>query len=277
MPSTRPRIDLSELPPIPSREPLLLSPRKLPRRILRHPWTDDELNLICYLKVYHSWTWDRIRRTYLPSMTKSAISNAYTRISIEDRVYRASVAASLTNSDTSSLGISYSEALIRATSRKRKPQHRSHSERNAARQRRNHTTTDRLFPSTIDNESRPTIHNSTTTRYNLRPKRPRNFEEHWSQDQVDRQRFPHFFEACEDLARGRTTPDSDYVPPSHSPTPHPADRSPSVVSSQLSDVSSLELFGLEVRPLSPLDRSSPITPSSPSDEFFSAEEHPVSP
>lgn len=74
----------------------------------------------------------------------------------------------------------------------------------------------------------------------------------------------------------RTVPDNDYAPPSHSPTPDSSDRSPPVVSSQLSDASSLELFGLEARPVSPSDRSSLIAPSPLSDdlssEFFSAEE-----
>jgi hypothetical protein len=225
-----------------------LAPRSLPRRLIRHPWTDEELNLISYLKLYHNWTWIRIRRTYFPSVSKSAISNAYTRISNEDRVYRASLVASLahnnpTTDTTSAADITYREILARASASRRAPS---------------------------------PYHASN--RYNLRPDRPQNFQELGRPlHQVDHTRFHHFYRTCEDLSRSRTELDEDYVPPSRSPTPDLSDRSPSVVSSQPSDASSSELFGLEVRPVNTPEPRSSIasSPSSEgsSSEFFSVEEH----
>jgi hypothetical protein len=76
-------------------------------------------------------------------------------------------------------------------------------------------------------------------------------------------------------------PDSDYSPPSHTPTPERSDRSPSVISTQLSPASSLDLFGLE--PRSPrssnreLSTKSSLSSNASSPEFFSAEEYPPSP
>lgn len=166
----RARVDLSRLPPLSHTEPLRLSPRRLPRRLIRHPWTDEELNLISYLRLYHNWTWSRIRRTHFPSMSNSAISNAYTRISNEDRVYRASLVASLAhnNSTTNTTGaanVAYREILARASSSRRRPSRLSRSTCNSAPQFRNHAETVNLSTSSSEDEGRSITHNSTTTRY----------------------------------------------------------------------------------------------------------------
>lgn len=115
------------------------------------------------------------------------------------------------------------------------------------------------------------------SRYDLRPKMPTTFPQRKPQYLVDRLRFPRFFKSYKHHLKLDRLPDGDYSPPSHTPTPEQSDRSPSVVSTQLSEASSLDLFGLE--PCSP--KSSSLEPSidsnppidAPSPEFLSAEEH----
>ncbi|KAF2752486.1 hypothetical protein EJ05DRAFT_426235, partial [Pseudovirgaria hyperparasitica] len=216
-----------------------------------HSWTDDELNLISYLRLYHNWPWIRIQKTYLPSMTKSAISNAYTRTSDEDRVYRASIVASLTKSTSttsSTLDNTYQQFLTRASFSRRLPGPSSRSTRNLAPQPRRRAAIISSSSSSSAEETQTTSHN-VTTRYNLRPNRSRSFQRTGEPlDQVDQIRFPHCARTCRNLSRLHTVLDEDYVPPSHSPTPDLSDRSPSNLSSAPGSISSLELFGLEVRP-----------------------------
>lgn len=114
-------------------------------------------------------------------------------------------------------------------------------------------------------------------RYNFRPNRPKNFTKDCSPCLVDRTRFPHFSQVYETYWKQHATPDTDYSPPSQPPTPGSSDRSPSVALSLVSDASSLDLFGLEVRPVNSSDSSVSIAPNSPGDEFLSAEEYLPSP
>ncbi|KAF2460810.1 hypothetical protein BDY21DRAFT_264860, partial [Lineolata rhizophorae] len=228
-----------------------------------HPWTDEELNLISYLKLYHNWTWSRIRNTYLPFMSSSAISTAYTRITDEDRVYRASIVATLTkrtSNTANTLSINYHETLARASSSRRRSSRVSRSTRTPAPRPRDYSETVVILSSSED-ENKPITHKNTTTRYNLRKKRLTVFRDSGPQYSVDRERFPHFYRACEKHSELRKVPDRDYEPPSHSPTPNLSDRSPSIISSELSDASSLELFGLEARPVTSSNHTSSVASS----------------
>jgi hypothetical protein len=93
---------------------------------------------------------------------------------------------------------------------------------------------------------------------------------------VDRRRFPHFYKSYKYHLESSGLPDEDYCPPSRTPTPEPSDRSPSVISTQLSEASSLDLFGLE--PCSVKSSSRDIQHNdAPSPEYFSAEERLSSP
>jgi hypothetical protein len=116
-----------------------------------------------------------------------------------------------------------------------------------------------------------------TNHYDLRPNRLTNFPKRKPRYSVDRCRFPHFSYSYKRSLKPHTSPDRDYAPPSHSPTPDSLDRSPSVISSQLSLASSLELFGLEAHSISSPDRGPSATLSQTSGtsslQFFSSEEH----
>ncbi|KAH7111056.1 hypothetical protein B0J11DRAFT_512233 [Dendryphion nanum] len=97
-------------------------------------------------------------------------------------------------------------------------------------------------------EGRQTAKNDNTPkRYCLRPNQPTNLQEDRSPYSFDHLRFPHFSKACRVDSRKRNEPDTDYDPPSETSTPKSSDRSPSAISSQLSDALSTESFGLEYR------------------------------
>ncbi|KAJ6118424.1 hypothetical protein N7471_013891 [Penicillium samsonianum] len=140
-------------------------------------------------------------------------------------------------------------------------------------------------------EQRPSHLNSTNTeighatltfngiksnRYNLRPNRPTIFAERKPRYMVDRVRFPHFFESYSNHLKPYDLPDSEYVPPSHTPTPSSSEYSHSINSSQPSEASSLDLFGLEPRSPEPSNHTPSVhsirSSSSSSAEFFSTEE-----
>lgn len=72
-------------------------PRRSTKRQSRHTWTDEELNLLSHLRYLHRWGFKQIQKSYFPSLSRSALLGAYWRLSIEDRVRRASkVAAPIT-------------------------------------------------------------------------------------------------------------------------------------------------------------------------------------
>lgn len=242
-------------------------------RLVRHSWTNDELNLIAYRRSHH-WTFHRIRKTHFPSQTERSVVRAYGRVPVEEREYRASVGAAL---------------AITSRDASRSEDHRhsdpvpgpSHHSRLASQPDGN-TEIPRLRTLRHKRDKRPVSPiEKTANRYNLRPNRRKTFPRSTPRYLVDRFHFPHFFESYKNSLKAHGAPDRDYAPPSHSPTPDPSDRSPSVVSSQLSEASSLELFGLEVRSLGSSHRSPSIAPSQTSDvsspEFFSSEERLVSP
>jgi hypothetical protein len=259
-----------------------ISPKNLPRS-QRKPrgtvrrWTDEELNLISYLRLHRNWNWAQIQRTFFSSKSPAAVSLAYTRIPTEERMHRASTALTLPVNPSSIAGewggIRNRTSIFPSFSRRRG----RHSIRVVPSPILTGNVTQLVALTTANSEDEYTAPNTATSRYNLRPDRPKSFKGNGLPCRVDRSRFPHFSQACKAHWKQRTVPDTDYSPPSRSPTPELNDRSPSDISSLLSDASSLDLFGLEVRPVTPSDPSLSTVPSSPGDEFLSAEEYPASP
>ncbi|EEQ90270.2 uncharacterized protein BDCG_05390 [Blastomyces dermatitidis ER-3] len=97
--------------------------------------------------------------------------------------------------------------------------------------------------------------NQATNWYNLRLKRSRNYWVGKARFLVNHFYFPHFFKSCKNHLKSHGVPDRDCIAPSHSPMPDSSDLSPSVVSTLPSPASSLELFGLEARSISPTEHS----------------------
>lgn len=224
-----------------------------------HRWTDEEINLIAYCRI-RKWSYARIRRKHFPSFTKTSLVGMYNRLTLEERASRASIVA---GSNTTS----------RITSRKESSTH-PHS----VPQPKDNVGAHGSSTLRREEDDQPPALIDRINRYNLRPNRCQSFLESQSRLPVDRLRFPHFFKSYTKHLNLDGIPDRDYVPPSHTPTPDPSDRSSSVVSSLPSAASSLELFGLEARSLSPSDHDSSVTSSLPSDgpspEFLNLEERP---
>jgi hypothetical protein len=242
---------------------LILAPR-----LIRHSWTNDELNLLAYHRA-RNWTLDRIRKTYFPSLTKKSLIRAYSRLPIEERAYRTSIFAAL---GTTPYGASRSEDLTHSNP----VPGPSHYPRPVSQPERHLETVTLSSPSFEKGDGSTASDNGNKNRYNLRSNRPIKFQSRKSQYLVNRLHFPNFFKSYREHLKLHTVPDRDYVPPSHSPTPDLSDHSPSSISSQPSDISSLELFGLEPRSPSPSDHRPTVNPGQVSDvsssEFFSSEE-----
>lgn len=237
-----------------------MAPPRFPRRRRKgerknHIWTEREVNLLSHLKYLHRWHYKRIKKAHFPSLSVGALGRAYWRLSTKERERRASI-------------IPPPHTQPMCSTLEHEPCH--------------------LYPSisgsetvsSASSENRPVMpDHSNKNRHYLRPNRPTAFPERGPQYLVDRFRFPHFFESYKDHLKSDKLPDRDYSPPSHSPTPELSDRSPSVVSTQLSPVSSLELFGLEPRSPESSDRETTSSQSSNtlSSEFLSADEHLSSP
>lgn len=278
--STKSRIDLFQLSTLPLGEPL--RPRRRKRQRVFHRWEKEELNLILYLRLHRDWTWSQIQKTYFPSVSVAAVKKAYSRIPSEDRAHCASIVPLQVIDPRNTADISRSTHEISSThSSSRRGPNQSTSLVPGPPRSGNNVVTVTLCTSNSEDGNGSIINDRNTARYNLRPNRLSNLGQSRSRFRIDRRRFPHFFRACKNHSKLRMISDRDYIPPSHSPTPDSSDRSPSVISSQLSDASSLELFGLEARPVSSSGRDSSVNPSSLSDElsseFVSAEEHPTPP
>ncbi|KAL2835736.1 hypothetical protein BJX68DRAFT_251339 [Aspergillus pseudodeflectus] len=223
-----------------------------------HNWTDQELSLVCYLRSVRHWRFTQIQKANFPLLSRHAVGGAYRKLPPEERTRRAHAAASII----------------------------ARSRRTAA-----HNSPHQAHPAFSSPEQGPSLLNSTDTeieyatfilsgnsssRYNLRPNRPTTFAERKPQYKVDSVRFSHFFESYRRYLKPCELPDTEYVPLSHTPTLSSSDRSPSVISSLPSSASSLELFGLEARPLNSSDRDFSVTPylanDESSSEFFSPQE-----
>jgi hypothetical protein len=263
------------------------APPRYQKRPYRHSWTDRELNLLSHFRQIHHWSSQQIRKSFFPSLSFDAVRKAYSRLSAEERKNRASIVskrhrASNTNLTCSALGpchlyipipVSRPIILSKDTTESSTHPHPVPQPKDNVGAHRSSTLRredDRLL-APVDR----------INRYNLRPKRCQSFLENLSRHPVDRLRFPHFFKSYRKHLDLDGAPDTDYLPPSQSPSPDPSDRSPSVVPSLPSAASSLELFGLEARSLSPSDHDSSVTSSLPDDrpspEFFSSEERPPTP
>jgi hypothetical protein len=221
--------------------------QKLVPRQPWHRWTDEELNLLTHCRKRH-WSYARIQRKHFPLFTENSLKGAYHyhRVPRKERAHRASIVAS---------SITISQPA---------PQPEDNIGVHGAPAFRCEEDNQTLIP--IDG----------TNRYNLRPNRHTSFQESQAQYPIDRVRFPHFYKSYKNHLKLDDVPDGDYAPPPHSPTPDPSDRSPSVISSPPSAASSLELFGLEPRPLSSSDSDSAVAPSLPNDgpssEFLNLED-----
>ena len=249
--TTKPEIDLHQLLSLPQKKLSRSALRKLDRKRRQyHVWTYDELSLIAYLRLHKRWPWGQIHKRFFTSISINAVQSTYLRLSHQERARRALRVSTLT--DTDNVWNEDSDLFPRspsaATSLREQPVSGPWKD---------------IGPETGDN---------ATARYNLRRNRPKNFQKEEPIYRIDRGRFPHFSRACEDISKVDAQTDEDYVPPAYSPTPDPSERSPSIISSVPSDASSLDLFGLEVRSVSPSEPQSPRTPFSSDSEFFSAKE-----
>lgn len=217
-------------------------------------------------------------KRHFPSLSPSALLRAYWRLSTEDRIRRAS---------RTSIPITASRDTVKDFPSAPKAQPACSSiEQGTSRfscpafgtitRSENNIETLALAPPSPAGRYEPIIsNNSDSSRYELRPNRPSSFPPR-PQYLVDRHRFPHFFRSYKYSLDQHGFSDSDYTPPSRTPTPSSSDRSLSILSGLPSAASSLELFGLEVRSLQSSDRGSASTDrpndvSSP--DFFSSEEH----
>jgi hypothetical protein len=246
-------------------------PRRSTKRQNRHSWTDEELNLLSYLRHLRRWRFSRIQKAHFPSLSSSALLGAYWRLSTEERERRASVVAApiitLRNTATDS------RRAFNAQSTQLGLENES-----SFSQAESNTETSILRSRSSATGDGPVAKGNHKSRYNLRPHRPTIFPQRGPRCKIDQRRFPHFSKSYRYHMSLHRLPDRDYVPLSHPPTPDLSDRSPSVVSSQPSVVSSLELFGLEACSPTSSHRGSPSN-SRPSDEvssaeYFSSEEHP---
>ncbi|KAJ5743409.1 hypothetical protein N7533_010511 [Penicillium manginii] len=246
----------------------------------RHSWTDEDLNILSYLRYTCHWGFKQIQASYFPTLSSSALRGAYWNLSIEDRNRRASrtiipvapcscVEGFPTAVETQSASFS----IEQGTSRSNCP-----ASGTFTRSENNLETLALTPPSPAGGCEQFISNNSVSSRYELRPNRPSTFPPRKPQYLVDRRHFPHFFRSYKYSLDLQGLSDNDYTPPSRTPTPSSSDRSVSIASSLPSAVSSLELFGLEVR--SPQSSNSDsVTSDRPNDisgsEFFGSEEHPL--
>ena len=189
-------------------------------RPVRHYWTDDEFNLLARCRAHH-WSFDRIQKTHFPSLTRRAVFLAlarFKRFRVKERSYRASLV------DTSA-------TTPRSTSRREESTRSDHTPEPSSS---SHTTPQpdgtievtRFSASRHKRKSTLATTVTTASRYNLRPSRRKSFQNTQSRVTVDRSRFPHFSESYKNHLESDGIPDTDYIPPSRSPTLHSSDRSP---------------------------------------------------
>jgi hypothetical protein len=219
-----------------------------------HKWTEEELNLVCYLRYIRHWRFTQIQRAKFPLLSRHSVGGAYRSIPPQERTHRA-LAAVPVNTRPRNITESQSQPSFSNTI----PRHSHHS--------------------TANNETRDTTldtNGDNPNRYNLRPNRPSIFAERKPRYMVDRDRFSHFFESYRSSLKPNEPLDSEYIPPSHTPTPSSSEYSLSISSSPPSEISSLELFGLQARSPEPSNHTPSVlsvcSSGSSSAEFFSTEE-----
>jgi hypothetical protein len=225
----------------------------------RHNWTEEELDLLTHLRLLHRWSYKKIWESYFPSLTLCALSKAFFRLSAEERIYRSLI------SDFTTIGCC---STLNARPANSSPEQGTIQTTLSTSQSESVTEISAAFSS----NSGDLVPNQKNSRYNLRPNRPTTFLQRPPQYSVDQRRFPHFFKSYKHSLDQEVLPDRNYNPPSHTPTPEPSDRSPSVISTQLSSASSLDLFGLELWSPSPSNRESSIDRRSDTLDYLGAEE-----
>jgi hypothetical protein len=262
------------------------------RRTTQHRWTEEELDTLVYLRSQDVQFRD-IRESYFPSIALEGIKGAYARRT-QSLIEKGQLSSTIYQRRRTKRHLWTEEELntlvdLRSRGWNFKEIQEKHFPSIALNGVRGAYT--RCVQSLVENgqpfgislivDPWSVARNEPMKRYNLRPNRPTNLHAKDPRYLVDRSRFPHFFESYKKYIRLDSASDKDFVPPSHSPTPTVSDRSPSIISTQLSDASSLELFGLEARPCSsPGYRSTISNPSQLNDtdvEFFSSAEHFSSP
>jgi len=204
-------------------------------RVKRHSYTEEEVNLIAYLRS-QGCSYNHMRKRHFPSHTKGALSHVYSRLSPDERKYRASLVSAPRNCSRSG-GVP-----TKSASNANRPHPINISESNSEAAESSTTSSE-------DESPTDKIGATASKRYSLRSKRPLDFKEKKPALLVDRLRFPHFHRSYKIYQELGDEFDSDYAP--RSPTPDLSDRTPSATPSIPSSVSSLELFGLEARSPSP--------------------------
>jgi hypothetical protein len=221
-------------------------------------WTEKELNLVCYLRCIRHWPFSKIQKANFPLLSQHAVGAAYRYLPPEQRTRRALAAVPVI-------------AELRRTTGRNSPSRTQPVFSNPEGGPIHLSSTNIEIGLT-----QSTSNGNTSNRYNLRPNRPTSFAERKPQYMVDRVHFPHFFESYSNHLKPYDLPDSEYVPPSHTPTPSSSEYSHSVNSTQPSEASSLELFGLEPRSPEPSDYTPSVRSVRSNDtsitEFFSTEE-----
>lgn len=236
----------------------MMAPRRFKRRkrkIVRknHFWTLEDYRILSHLRYLHRWSTKKVQESHFPSLSLGALATAYSRTFSEAHIRQ----ALLTTHHTQSMCVEYGPCYL----------YPSHYQPQAT-------------PSPLDPQVGPArLNHGDKNRYNLRPNRPVEFPQKKPRYLVDRSRFPHFSKSYKRHLGSHDSPDRDYTPPSCTPSLNSSDRSPSVISTQLSEASSLELFGLEPRSPESSQRESTQSQSSKtlSPEFISADERLPSP
>ena len=223
-----------------------------------HRWTDEELNLVCYLRHVRQWRFSQIQKVKFPLLSRHALGGAYRRLPLEERTRRAIAAAPVI-------------ANSRHTTRRNSPRQAQPA------LPRLEQGPDHLNSTNTEIGHAPlTSNGNNSNRYNLRPNRPTTFTERKPRYMVDRVRFPHFFESYRNHLKPHELSESEYIPPSHTPTPSSSEYSHSISTSLPSEISSLELFGLEPRSPEISDHTPSVhsirSSGSSSAELFSTEE-----
>lgn len=94
-------VDLLKLSTLSPKKP---PPRKRPQNKARHRWTDEELNLVSYLRLHRNWTWSQIHRTFFSSLSYGAITVILSRVSTEEQAHRAAAASTVIIDPTRTIG-----------------------------------------------------------------------------------------------------------------------------------------------------------------------------
>lgn len=238
IPAIRSRVDLLQLSKMLPEE--LLQPAQRKRPEILHRWTEEERNLIVYLRLHRNWTWGEIHRTFFSSISVDAVKKAYSRVPPEARIHRASILISLIANSRNTSGVSWSTHhstlmhLYTGQKSYQPPQSAPSlsQTKSTVKAVASTTQTTRYMNGSMNN-------GNSRSRYRLRQNRPVDFYRSRLQYSVDHQRFTYLSRACEEHHEMLQAPDGDYKPPSHSPTPTLSNYTTLTISNNLNDTSSV--------------------------------------